>query len=200
MKILLTDIDGVVLDWVKHFEAYLDRYYPDNKLANPKEFDLNLRYTDLKPMSESMGEENDFMRDVVKNFNTTAWIGYLEPFRDAKDVLPKFKDAGYKIIACTSMGTDPYSKALRKMNLEQHFPGVFDQIDIIPFAEPKGNWLKYYRDSGAYWIEDKWSNALAGADVGLNTLIMKHEYNAYMKDNRIRHVDNWQQIYSIVNK
>ena len=65
MKILLTDIDGVVLDWVKHFEAYLDRYYPDNKLANPKEFDLNLRYTDLKPMSESMGEEKDFMRVLV---------------------------------------------------------------------------------------------------------------------------------------
>ena len=93
-------------------------------------------------MSESMGEEKDFMRDVVKNFNTTAWIGYLEPFRDAKDVLPKFKDAGYKIIACTSMGTDPYSKALRKMNLEQHFPGVFDQIDIIPFAEIKSYDLK----------------------------------------------------------
>ena len=52
----------------------------EKEKANPKEFDLNLRYTDLKPMSESMGEEKDFMRNVVKNFNTTAWIGYLEPF------------------------------------------------------------------------------------------------------------------------
>ena len=33
MKILLTDIDGVVLDWVAHFEKYLNTYYPDNKLA-----------------------------------------------------------------------------------------------------------------------------------------------------------------------
>ena len=115
MKILLTDIDGVVLDWVAHFEKYLNTYYPDNKLANPKEFDLNLRYTDLKPMSESMGNDKDYMRNIVKNFNNTAWIGFLQPLRDAKEVLPKFKDAGYKIIACTSMGTDPYANSLRKI-------------------------------------------------------------------------------------
>ena len=35
------------------------------------------------------------------------------------------------------------------MNLEQHFPGVFDQIDIIPFAEPKGD--KYHTCGTLPW-------------------------------------------------
>jgi hypothetical protein len=200
MKLLLTDIDGVVLDWVKAFETYLDKYYPGNKLADPKEFDLNLRYTDLQPMSESMGKDKNYMRDIVKNFNNTAWIGFLEPFRDAKEILPKIKADGWTIIGCTSMGTDSYATALRRINLENHFPDVFNKVDILPFAEHKGNWLKQYRDSGAYWIEDKWINAIAGADIGLNTLIMKHDYNAFMKDNRLKHVDTWQQIYSIITK
>ena len=80
------------------------------------------------------------------------------------------------------------------MNIESHFPDVFDKVDIIPFMEPKDKWLSYYKHSGAIWVEDKISNAKAGADMGLNTYLMKHEYNAFLDDKRIKKVDNWRQI------
>ena len=64
--------------------------------------------------------------------------------------------------------------------------------------EPKDKWLSHYKDSGAIWVEDKWVNAIAGADQRLNTYLMRHEYNANGDDSRITKVDNWQQIASKV--
>ncbi len=37
-KIILTDIDGVVLDWQTHFNDYLDKYYPGQELFDPTVF------------------------------------------------------------------------------------------------------------------------------------------------------------------
>lgn len=63
---------------------------------------------------------------------------------------------------------------------------------------PKNEWLSQYKDSDAVWVEDKWANALAGANQRLNTYLMRHEYNASNDDKRITKVDNWQQIASKV--
>ena len=41
----------------------------------------------------------------------------------------------------------------------------------------KNEWLSQYKGSGAIF-EDKWSNVIAGANIGLNTYLMRHEYNA----------------------
>ena len=176
-KLLLTDIDGVVLDWSGHFNRYLKQHYPDLELMDPTQFD----------QKQQIGQ-------LIEGFNKTAWIGFLQPLRDAADVLPKFKQQGWTVIACTSMGSDQYANSLRKMNIENHFPNVFDRVDIIPFMEPKHEWLSQYKGSGATWVEDKWSNALAGVDQGLNTYLMRHEYNAYADNNNVKKVDNWQQI------
>ena len=176
-KILLTDVDGVILDWSGHFNNYLRTYHPDKQLMDPTTF-----------------AQAPDTAELIESYNKTAWIGFLQPHKDAIEVLKEIRDAGWVIIACTSMGTDRYANALRKMNIESHFPDVFDKVDIIPFMEPKDKWLSYYKHSGAIWVEDKISNAKAGADMGLNTYLMKHEYNAFLDDKRIKKVDNWRQI------
>ena len=61
-KIILTDIDGVVLDWQSHFNDYLDQYYPGQQLFDPTVF--------------AQGEETG---KIIKEFNNTAWIGFLKP-------------------------------------------------------------------------------------------------------------------------
>ena len=182
-KLLLTDVDGVVLNWSEQFNKYLKQYHPDKALMDPTTFS----------QTEDIGQ-------LIKGYNLTAWIGFLQPLRDAQEVLPRFKEQGWTIIACTSMGTDQYANALRKQNMEQVFPNVFDRIDIIPFMEPKNKWLSQYKGSGAIWVEDKWTNAVAGANIGLKTYFMKHSYNAMYDADNIEKVDNWIQIYNKVNK
>ena len=96
------------------------------------------------------------------------------------------------------MGTDQYANALRKKNVETLMPNVFTQLDIIPFMQPKGNWLSQWRDSRAVWVEDKWSNAILGADMGIKTFLMKQSYNSKHDYKGVEKVDNWRQIYNKV--
>ena len=105
---------------------------------------------------------------------------------------------GWKIYGCTSMGTDQYANALRKKNIETLMPDVFTQLDIIPFMQPKGNWLSQWKGSGAVWVEDKWSNAILGADMGIKTFLMKQSYNSKHDYKGVEKVDNWRQIYNKV--
>ena len=182
-KILLTDIDGVVLDWQKHFNKYLDHYYPGEELFDPTVF--------------AQGERTG---KIIKEFNNSAWIGFLEPWKDSVEVLTELKKMGWKIYGCTSMGTDQYANALRKKNIETLMPDVFTQLDIIPFMQPKGNWLAPWKGSGAVWVEDKWSNAIIGADMGIKTFLMKQSYNSKQDYQGVEKVDNWRQIYNKVTQ
>tara|TARA_B100001057_G_scaffold500107_1_gene613564 strand:+ start:833 stop:1390 length:558 start_codon:yes stop_codon:yes gene_type:complete len=180
-KILLTDIDGVVLDWQKHFNKYLDHYYPGEELFDPTVF--------------AQGERTG---KIIKEFNNSAWIGFLEPWKDSVEVLTELNHMGWKIYGCTSMGTDQYANALRKKNIETLMPDVFAQLEIIPFMQPKGNWLAPWKGSGAVWVEDKWSNAIIGADMGIKTFLMKQSYNSKQDYQGVEKVDNWRQIYNKV--
>ena len=59
----------------------------------------------------------------------------------------------------------------------------------------KATWLEKYKDTNCIWVEDKWTNAMCGADMGIKTFLMRQPYNGQYDDARITKVDNWQQIY-----
>ena len=66
--------------------------------------------------------------------------------------------------------------------------------------EPKGHWLSQWRGSGAIWVEDKWSNAILGADMGIRTFLMKQSYNSNHDYKGVEKIDNWRQIYNKVTQ
>ena len=183
MKYILTDIDGVCLDWQTQFEKFLQFHYPDK---DPK-VDPTARHNNLE--------------DEMNQFIGSAWQGWCQPLRDAVEILTKLKQQGYQVHGCTAMGFDPYAIALRKINLERHFPNVFDRLDTSESGAgcTKEDWLAQYRGHKCVWIEDKWGNAIAGATIGHKTFLMRHEYNASSDHPKVTKVDNWQQIYYYIN-
>ena len=182
-KYILTDIDGVCVDWQKQFEKFLEFHYPDKQ-----------------PTSDPHARRQTLEQEMHQ-FIGSAWQGFCEPLRDAVEILTKFKRQGYQVHACTAMGFDPYAIALRKINLETYFPNVFDRLDTTAMGEgcTKEAWLEQYRGKDCVWVEDKWINALAGASMGITTFLMKQPYNAHNNDDRIHKVDNWQQIHYYIN-
>ena len=60
--------------------------------------------------------------------------------------------------------------------------------------------LMPWKNSGLFWIEDKPENAKLGADLGLKSLLIRHEHNAWFDYNGVKKVDTWAQVYhAIVN-
>ena len=192
---ILVDVDGVLLDWDTAFQKWMALEGFIVKEDGDKEYKTHLRFV-TNIQKDAIPE--DKAEWLVKIFNRSAWIGFLEPWKDSVEVLTELNHMGWKIYGCTSMGTDQYANALRKKNIETLMPDVFAQLEIIPFMQPKGNWLAPWKGSGAVWVEDKWSNAIIGADMGIKTFLMKQSYNSKQDYQGVEKVDNWRQIYNKV--
>lgn len=186
-KVILTDVDGVLLNWEYAFKVWMEQHgYELN--AEATEYDISDRY----------GIPYEKGKELVRFFNESAAIGFLPPLRDAMyyvDLL--HRKHGYVFHAITSLSTDPSAGKLREENLAKLFgPTVFEKVLCIGTGADKDEALEPYRNSGLLWIEDKIENAELGDRIGLDSIIMEHGHNMHYQNLPV--VKNWQEIYELI--
>lgn len=189
-KIILTDIDGVCLDWEYAFDVYLQTHGFKKVDGGELKYHIGKRY----------GIDDDQGMKLVNVFNESAAIGFLPPLRDAMFYVKRLhEEHGYTFHAITSLSTDENAQELRKMNLRKLFgPTAFEKIIFLGTNAPKDDVLEQYRGTGYYWIEDKITNAIAGQKVGLKSLLMEHGHNMDFEHPEIPRVTSWKEIYERV--
>lgn len=187
-KLILTDIDGVMLDWETAFHDWMEsKGHVRNSIAT---YDMHVAYDQPK----------EFLKKLVVEFNNSAWMCCLKPLRDAVVGVAGLAADGYRFGAITSMSLDRYAGKLREENLKNLFGDVFEFVTCLDTGADKDEALLPYKDSGMWWIEDKPENAKLGADFGLNTLLVRHSHNANFDYRGVKKVDNWAQIYNVIVK
>lgn len=188
-KVILTDCDGVLLDWGhSFFQWMLARGY------NPVE-----GAEKLYKIEEVFGMSRDVTKPLVQQFNESAWMKDLTPFRDAVKYVRKLhEEHGYVFHCITSMSNDVKACQLRKENLEKIFgKGVFEVLNCLDCGADKDDALEPYRDSELWWIEDKPANADLGVEMGLNSILLAHGHNVSYNGNATR-VMNWREVYETI--
>ena len=186
-KIILTDCDGVLLDWETAFHDWMSTH--DYELKNPGLYEMDIAY----------GIEKAECKRLVKEFNESAWMCCLSALRDARSGVNKLVEDGYRFVCITSMSLDPYARQLRIENLEKVFgEGVFLDVICLDTGADKDDALMPYKNTGLWWLEDKTENAVLGADMGLQTILVTHEHNADCDDSRIKKANNWAQIVDFI--
>ena len=108
--------------------------------------------------------------------------------------MAKLVEAGYRFLAITSLSLDEKAKTLRVRNLKRLYGDVFVDVICLDTGADKDDALEYYRGSGMYWLEDKWENAVLGADLGLKSILVDHPHNAEYSDERIVRASTWADI------
>jgi hypothetical protein len=186
-KVILTDVDGVLLNWEYAFNIWMQRHgYRLGKNANS--YDMGERYdlTDKKK------------RELVKFFNESAAIGYLPPLRDAIHYVRKLHEKhGYVFHVLTALSDDHQAQDLRRQNLQKLFgETVFEKFVYCDTGADKDEILEPYTDSGLIWIEDKVENAELGLKLGLQSILIEHAHNMHITD--IPLMKNWKDVYSYV--
>ena len=189
-KVILTDVDGVLLDWVHSFTQWMERHGYTQIANGENEYDIGTRY----------GLEFEEKERLVRMFNESAWIRKLPPLRDAiKYVRKLHEEHGYIFRVISSLSTDPYAGHLRTKNLIEMFgPTVFESYTYIDTGADKDEVLEPYRDTGCWWIEDKIDNCVAGLEQGLKPLLMEHGHNMDYVHPEIPRVRNWKEIYETI--
>ena len=188
-KIILTDVAGVLLDWETAFYEWMTNKGYDAK---------NEGVYNMEAVFEM---RQDKTKALIKEFNNSAWMGYLQPLRDARSGVAKLVEAGYTFYAITSISLDPNTKKLRQRNLDNVFgKDVFTKLVCLDTGADKDDALEEYKDSGLYWIEDKTMNANLGARLGLKSIIITHKHNSNDNelDSSVQRAGKWTKIVDIV--
>ena len=188
-RLILTDCDGVCLDWEYAFNVWMQEHGFTEVLDSKLSYDMSIRYNIPKEQ----------VRKLIKNFNESAAIGFLPAHRDAMYYIKRLhEEHGFRFHAITSLSLDPNAQKLREMNLHKLF-GVtaFERIVCLNTGAHKDEALEEYEGTGCWWIEDKPENADVGHKMGLKSILVEHGHNMHLKC-PYPIVKNWKQIYHII--
>ena len=188
-KIILTDCDGVCLDWEFGFHTWMQTH--GHTLHDKDVYSVATQYD----LSKSTA------KGLVEIFNSSASMGFLPPLRDSQYYIKLLSEKlGYKFVAVTSLSHDESAQKLRTCNLKKLFgEDTFLEYHYLGCGDDKDEILtelaaKYH---GSIWVEDKYINAEVGHNLGFEALLMEHGHNLnYVGPARV--VKNWEDIYNYV--
>jgi beta-phosphoglucomutase-like phosphatase (HAD superfamily) len=189
-KLILTDADGVLLDWEWAFNVWMQEHGFEEVPGSKLNYDMSMRY----------GIPKEQVKKLIRIFNESAAIGFLPALRDAMYYVKRLhEEHGYRFHCITSLSLDPNAQKLREMNLNKLFgTTAFERIVCLDTGADKEEALEEYEGTGCYWLEDKPENAIAGYNAGLRSLLVEHGHNMHHYHEGITIVKNWREIYQLI--
>ena len=187
---ILVDCDGVLMNWEYAFHCWMQQRGFTPWKDRDHTYDIGAKYGLDKLMS----------KQLVRDFNSSAAMGFLPPLRDAMYYLRKLhEEHGYVFHMITSLSLDEHAQRLRRMNTEKLFgETAFSGYTFLDTGADKNDALDKYKDSGMTWIEDKVENAMTGEAAGLDCLLMEHGHNMDCQHENITVVKNWKDVYEYI--
>lgn len=191
-KIILTDIDGVVLDFASSFSPYIKDNHNHTGC-------LDSFFSEVHSTGRHM--------EVVANFCMSDYFKSLEAKDCALSVLNDLRRDGWRFIAITACDTEYDKQCLktsyqnRMDNLERHFPGVFEDMHFSKWSTGKGEILK--RFAPTWWVDDRADHAYEGHEAGHSSIIMRSvEVKIASMENpkNLPVVDDWFEIKDMILK
>jgi 5'(3')-deoxyribonucleotidase len=182
--VLLTDVDGVVVDWVKTFGEFV----------TSKGFTLQFEHPQTWGMTEWFNASANQITELITEMNSSEIFARIPIFPDAQKVLPQLAEK-YDLVAITSCSNDALTIARRKRNLEM-IDVKFKEVHCLNFNESKKDWLKSYPTT--VWVEDRFEGAECGVETGHKSILINRPYNLNQSHQKIIKVDSWYQIQNLL--
>ena len=200
-RIILTDVDGVLLEWEHHFTKWmLQRTLFDERGARYHPHRLLPDKENTYEMAERFGVTKTEIRKHIREFNRSAWMGTQRPMLESQTWVKLLAAEGWTFIPITSQTSDIPAQQLRKKRLGELFGDhIFTNYHILGTGADKDSALAEFHNTGLYWVEDKPHNAVAGLKYGLKPILIDHPYNRNFNHPDIIRVSNWKQIHEIVS-
>jgi len=182
-KIILTDVDGCLVDWNTPFHTWMKENGHDRVLTNATSIEEQYSL----PVLET--------RKLIKEFSNNDVISILQPLNDSKKYVNKLFNLGYRFISISSISLKDSVKNNRIKNLKTLFGNeTFIDFVFLNTYESKNEILFQYKDVGKYWIEDNYKQYRAGLDVGLISFYLTETSR---DENSLK---SWSEIYSRILK
>jgi len=192
---ILTDCDGVLLDWSTAFDKYMLLQHG-----------LDVIHDSTYCIGKRYGISPDAGRDAVLIFNTTDAVHDLKPVPGAVEamrILNEVYECRFTVVS--SLSDDPKKRDAREKNLVDTFGDIFDDVICLKLTRSKADVLKNY-PTGTIWLEDHATNAALGHSLGLRSHLLAHSYNRdeaaeLLVENKIDgYHNNWPEMLTAIIK
>ena len=99
MKKIITDCDGVLLDWCFAFDIWMKEQGYVRFPETDQYFAQSKRY----------GIDEDEALEQVHKFNETGVLGFVPAYKDSVEFVTKFAREGWRFEVITMIGKDKYA-------------------------------------------------------------------------------------------
>ena len=205
-KLFLTDIDGVLVDWILAFEIWATAKL--GKHPNiPLHYHMDLREW-LTPGDLEAGQR------MIEEFQISDTAGRLPPYPDALEWIPKIhQDFGYHFAAISTAGGHPQIAARRVETVERYFgTDIFRAFHILPPLTSKSLALEHYVprfESQPFvpWVDDMIRQTTPAVKLGFQSWTLLRdptEFDAAQQayaanpDLLAKPVTSWEEIYQLL--
>ena len=187
-NLIVTDVDGVLLDYMDSFIAWA-------KVEHGWEIDPDHPHDSYDMSSWFKGGKTtkEFV-ELITEYNSEGRV--IPPIEGSVKALNRLYEDGHRIIALTSFGGYTGSQEFRREYLKVLFGDIFDDTIILPLGACKKDKLKEL--SPKYFVEDCLAYAEQGSALGIKTFLVRTTYNAGGED--IIYVNNWNEILYIISE
>jgi len=198
-NVIYTDIDGVVLNWLRGFYWWVYKTQGYTVKHHQVSFDIH----------GALGINKVMGHDFIKEFNRSIEATQLLPNLDSVKYIKKLYEEGYSFVGVTSFfsGHMPILNN-RFDNIKRYFGEAF--VDVLVVDHEKKSVLEDLYDheiaireksatTPIYWIEDHTKNCRIGKDIGFESILMSTSYNTDAdSDDYDMQVNNWEDIYNVI--
>ena len=95
-RIILTDVDGVLLEWEQHFANWMLNKGYEQKLGKENLYSMEKRYGLYREDKEAL----------IQEFNNSAWMSNQDPMPGSQTWVKLLHAEGWTFIPITSQTTD----------------------------------------------------------------------------------------------
>jgi hypothetical protein len=181
-NVILTDIDGVVVEWLAAFKHWMEVEH-NQIMSDVQSFDMLVKYPNLEPKQ---------VFACINEFNESDHISNLIPTNDSYEVINDLATKGFTFIAISSLSDKPNALANRTANLNHYFGNAFSEVICLKTGMKKDEILAKYHDA-LCWVEDHPVNADAGVALDIPSFLMNQHHNKGQETKAMR-VDSWKDI------
>lgn len=185
-KVILTDIDGVVLQWQSNLVFFAAEFnLPTDEIIK---MIIDEKYRD---MSDLFNCSPEFGEQLLRKYNESKWIRGLKGYDDALIVINDMKDE-YDFVGITALGKKFEVAANRISNLNVLFPNAFREVLICDHNESKDSLfdeaVSHYGDRIVCYIDDLEKHLLTANKI----LVEKHglDIDLFKVDRRVGDTDS----------
>lgn len=174
-KYILCDIDGVLVDWIAGFEAFIR---PRLAEMGRKPRATKLHYLqDLRVwiMDSEKPEDLQVGQDLILEYQISEEAARAPAFRDAVAQLPRIAALGYTFVAVSTAGDHPEIANRRAQLLEHHFPGIFESLYLLPPLTNKATVLEYFQHAPTFFVDDMLKQCTGAAVLGHKAILLDRD-------------------------